>query len=149
MSDLREWMAQAVDRQMLGAFGITTAAEAPYQEPFTLDKLRQAVAALESIPPAPVFGSSEHYPADGFWTFEREGREYVLGHPKLWAQVPDAPRTHAGFSLSPLISIPIMDMDASINRELAAKIRFWIMTASRRPGEEPQWPKDVHVAPSR
>lgn len=112
-------------------------------EPFTLDKMMADwKAAMASIPPPPVFASSVDYPSDGFWTFDDEGREYVIGHPSLWAKVPASTMRSSSV---PFGGIQIIDADHPSQGELRAKIRFRIATASHRPGEPQKWPKDVSV----
>jgi hypothetical protein len=125
-------------------YGAGTATNAAPPPPLTVDAVMRAMDLLK-VPPPPVFASSEEYPRDTFWTFEREGREYVIGHPDLWAKVPPSVRDWDPCNLA---AIRIRDVDHPAEGELRGKIRFWMATASHIPGRPVTWPRDVTVAPS-
>lgn len=78
-----------------------------------LAEIRKAQARLAELPPAPVFMSSVHFPADNFVTLKIDGVEHVCGSPKLWAMVPKAP---LGSIPNPLTSLEVIDLDLSSNR---------------------------------
>lgn len=141
---LAQMMRQRFDEMALASLrGNTTTVADSAAEPLTFYRMMADIkAAMASIQLAPIFASSTEYPRDDFWTFEHEGREYVIGHPSLWDKVPASAER---VSSMPFGSIQIIDTDHPSQWELRAKIWLRIRTASRRPGEPVAWPKDVLV----
>lgn len=144
--DLREAIAAKMDAEFTSLFYGTGATRSLAPTPRAEDILESFRIALASVPPPPVFASSVEYPLAGFWQFERDGREYVIGHPDLWAKIP--PRALDNGVANPLDSIPIRDADHPGEGELRGMIRLWMATASHVPGRPVQWPRGVEVAPS-
>ena len=144
---LARTIAARLEADFLSTIYGGTSRATPEPEALTLDVLKQAMAALHSIPPPPVFASSEEYPRDDFWTFERDGREYVIGHPDLWAKVPQE-TVNRNYAFPAFGSITIRDVDHPAEGELRAMVRFWKATASHVPGRAVTWPQAVDVTPS-
>lgn len=144
--DLREAITAKMDAAFKSTFYGAVTAKAPSPTPRAEDILESMRATLAAVRALPVFASSVEYPSDGFWQFEREGRDYVIGHPDLWAKVP--PPALLGGPANPFSSIPIRNVDHPGEGELRGMIRLWIATASHVPGRPVTWPRGVEVAPS-
>lgn len=149
MDDRQARMARAIAARLeadilSSIYGTETSANVAPPPSLTIEAVMRAMDLLK-VPPPPVFTSSEEYPRDDFWTFERDGREYVIGHPDLWAKVPPSV---GDFDPLGFGAIGIRDVDHPAEYELRAMIRFWMATASHVPGRPVKWPRGVAVSPS-
>lgn len=89
-------------------------------EPYTLKKLKEAIAAFAGMPPAPFFASSRLFPDNAAIRFKWKGRDFCGAGPGFWQSVADQmPEFQANAGLGTgLGAIEIVDLDLSRNEAL-------------------------------
>lgn len=99
---------------------------------FTIQKLREAMDKVKDFPPPPFFGSSKMLSADHFVKFKHGGRDYVGGHPDLWAKFPAYTLATPPGALG---SVDIINLDVAKDRmtEFGCALSAAMQAKSKRP----------------